>query len=237
MMSTTHKYKPLLANIQNNFQKSNNYLHKARNEIKIIDFNDEKLAVKSFRVPNFLNKIIYTFLRDSKSKKSYNNSIKINQFVPAPIGFIEFKKFGLLHNSYYVSEKFNYDFTIRELLFDNNFKDKKLILKLFAKFTSELHCNGIYHLDYSPGNILIKKDNDSYIFKIVDVNRMKFIDFDLDTRAKNFSRIWLNDNDLEYIALEYCKLTNIDSELFIPIALKYSQKHKARTELKKRLKK
>ena len=88
------KYQLLIQNIQHYFNESQTSIHKARNEIKIINFNDEELVIKSFKVPNILNKIVYTFFRDSKSKKSYNNSIKITQFVPAPIAFIELKKFG-----------------------------------------------------------------------------------------------------------------------------------------------
>ena len=71
---------------------------------------------------------------------------------------IEFYKFGLLDESYFVSEKFDYDFTIREPLLDINFPNKNEILKIFAKFTFQLHEVGIFHFDYSPGNILIKKE-------------------------------------------------------------------------------
>ncbi len=226
----------LLLNIRDYFINSKESIHKARNEIKIIDYNKQELVVKSFKIPNLINKIAYTFFRNSKAKKSYMNSLKIIDYVPKPIGFVEFKKFGLIYDSYYVSENFKYDFTIRELLFDDTFRDKQLILQLFAKFTSDLHKKGIYHLDYSPGNILIKKDNDSYIFKIVDVNRMKFINFDLDTRAKNFARIWFNDSDLKYVVSEYVKNSDIDYDTFVVSALKYSQKHKVKTEFKKKMK-
>ena len=230
------KYKILLLNIRSYFNQSKNYILKARNEIKIINFENNDLVVKSFKIPNIINKIAYTFFRDSKAKKSYENSVRISQFVPNPIGYIEFKKFGLIHDSYFISEKFDYDFTIRELLFDDEFKDKKLILELFAKFTSELHFNNIYHLDYSPGNILIKESDGEYIFKIVDVNRMRFINLDMDTRAKNFSRIWFNDDDLTYVVKEYIRINNIEDVLFLDRALYYSRKHKEKTELKKRIK-
>ncbi len=233
---TDSKYQDLFQNIRNYFHNSNHSIHKARNEIKILNYDEDELVVKSFKIPNLINKIAYTFFRNSKAKKSYLNSSKIIDFVPKPIGFVEFKKLGLLYDSYYISENFKYDFTIRELLFDDDFKDKKIILKEFANFSSSLHKNGIYHLDYSPGNILIKYEDGNYIFKIVDVNRMKFIDFDIKTRAKNFSRIWFNDNDLKYVLQEYAELNGISDDNFIDLGLEYSQKHKVKTELKKRLK-
>ena len=82
---------------------------------------------------------MYTFFKPSKAKKSYENSVKICDFVPKPIGYIEFERFGLIGESYFISENFSYDFTIREVLKDTNFKDRENIFKTFAKFSFELH--------------------------------------------------------------------------------------------------
>ncbi len=229
-------YADLLKDIKQYFDDSDNSIHKARNEIKVIDYNGEKLVVKSFKSPHIINKIVYTLFRESKAEKSYTNSIKIIDFVPKPIGYVEFKKFGFLNESYFVSENFDYDFTIREPLLDDNFEDKENVFKAFAKFTLELHENGIFHLDYSPGNILIKKDGSEYIFKIVDINRMQFKTLNLDERLKNFSKLWAKDNDLTIIIKEYARLLNAEEDECIKIALKYSQTHKDRKNTKKRLK-
>jgi len=231
-----NKYLELIKNISKYFDQSNQYVHNARNKLKTIIYDRDTLVIKSFKIPHIINKIAYTFFRDSKAKKSYENSLKIINFVPNPIGYIEFKKFGLFHNSYFICEHFNYDFTIRELLFDDNFKDKKIILKEFAYFTNELHKSGIYHLDYSPGNILIKYIDNKYVFKLVDVNRMEFINLDIDTKAKNFSKIWFNDKDLTFVIKEYTNLNDISYDYFLQMAIKYSHKHKEKVELKKKLK-
>lgn len=228
-------YANLLETIETYFSKSNNSIHKARNEIKIIDYNSENLVVKSFKTPNIFNKIVYTFFKQSKAEKSYINSVKIIDFVPKPIGFIEFKKFGLINKSYFISENFDYSFTIREPLLNENFTDKKNIFKAFAKFSMELHNNGILHLDYSPGNILIKQENGTYIFKIVDINRMQFKSLDLDERLKNFAKLWAKDDDLIIIIKEYSTLINEDETTCISKALKFSQAHKDRKNAKKRL--
>ena len=225
----------MIVNIRSYFETSSSSIHKARNEIKIIDFNGKELVVKSFKIPNILNKIVYTFYRDSKAKKSYENSIKIIDFVPKPIGYVEFKKFGLMHESYFVSENFKYDFTIREPLLQADFKDKEEVFKAFARFTYKLHEQGIFHLDYSPGNILIKEGNGSYIFKIVDINRMKFKPLSLDERLKNFAKLWAKDEDLEIIIKEYARLSSENGQKCIDIALQYSQAHKDKINRKKRL--
>ena len=228
-------YTKILKDIRTYFHDSKHSIHKARNEIKTIDFNGENLVVKSFKIPNIINKIVYTFLKASKAEKSYINSVKIIDFVPKPIGFIEFKKFGLISDSYFISENFTYNFTIREPLLDKNFDDKENIFKAFAKFTFKLHQNNIFHLDYSPGNILIKKEDGNYIFKIVDINRMQFKPLNLDDRLKNFSKLWAKDDDLTSIIQEYSKLINDDEKKCIKIALQYSQAHKDRKNAKKRL--
>jgi len=229
-------FKDFILNIQEYFKQNNNSIHKARNEIKILNHSNQEVVVKSFKVPHLLNRVVYGFFRESKAKKSYDYSVKISDFVPQAIGYIEFKKMGLLEKSYFISEHFNYDFTIREPLLDANFPQKKEILQAFAKFTFELHENEILHQDYSPGNILIKKENNGFIFKIVDINRMNFRVLDLDTRLKNFAKLWINDNDLKIVAKAYAKLIDKDEKLCINKALHYSQKHKNKINMKKRLK-
>ena len=230
-----NKYSELLKNIQSYFKSSKNSIHKARNEIKVIDFEDESLVIKSFKVPHLINRVVYTFFRDSKAKKSYENSVKIAKFVPKPIGYIEFRKFALLNESYFVSENFKYDFTIREVLKNIDFLNRELIFKEFAEFTFQLHDDGIFHLDYSPGNILIKKESANYIFKIVDINRMEFKPLSLDERLKNFSKLWAKDEDLKIIIKEYAQLSKANEPDCVKIALKYSQAHKDRKNVKKRL--
>lgn len=228
--------KNFVKNIKIFFQKNNNTIHKARNEIKVINYESRDFVVKSFKIPHIINKFVYTFFKSSKAKKSYDFALKIDKFTPKPIGYIEFYESFLINDSYFISEKFDYDFTIREPLLDINFPNKNEIFKAFAQFTFDLHENGIYHLDYSPGNILIKKENDKFIFKIVDINRMKFLNMDLEKRAKNFSKLWAKDEDLEFIAKEYAKIYEKNNEEFISKTISFSKKHKAVKNFKKRLK-
>lgn len=224
-----------LIDIKTTFNRNSQTIHKARNELKIININSIDTVVKSFKVPNIFRKIVYTFFRDSKAKKSYEYSVKLKDFTPSPIGYIEFYSNGLIDDSYFVSEKFDYDFTIREPLLDDNFPQKEKILRAFARFSLELHNQGIFHNDYSPGNILIKKEDSDFIFKIVDVNRMKFFELNQDDRAQNFSKLWARDDELEIIADEYSK--NYDSTSNFSEQLRYySNKNKKIKNFKKRLK-
>lgn len=231
-----HTFKEHLLNIQTLFQSTGETIHKARNELKTIDIEGNEYIVKSFKVPNLLNRFIYTFFRNSKAKKSYDNAIKIGDFTPKPIAYIEYYKSSLLEKSYFVAEKFNYDFTIREPLLDVNFTDRNKIFEEFAAFTYAIHQNNIFHLDYSPGNILIKKEDDGYNFKIVDINRMQFKKLSLRERLKNFNKLWANDSDIEIIIDKYSQLLNKNSQECIKKAIYYSQKNKNFKNFKKRLK-
>ena len=228
-------FSEFLLQIRSHFNHNRDTIHKARNELKTISYAGIDTVVKSFKIPNFFNRIIYTFFRDSKAKKSYEYSLKIKEFTPEAIGYIEFYNSFLLKDSYFVSQKFDYDFTIREPLLDKSFIDREEIFKAFAKFTFELHENNIFHDDYSPGNILIKKENGAFIFKIVDINRMSFFTLSESDRAKNFSKLWADDEILTLIANEYQKHHKY-SEAFTKKVLYYSNKNKKIKNFKKRLK-
>jgi len=234
--SSNERTKDFIKNINLYFKQEDNIIiQEGRNIIKKIEYQEKEYIVKFFREPNIINKIAYKIVKKSKAQKSYFNSLKISNFVPNAIGFIEFSKFGLLQDSYFISENFTYDFTIREALLDVNFHKKKTIFKTFAYFTFQLHQQNIYHLDYSPGNILIKEKDGQYTFKIVDINRMKFQVLDLETRLKNFAKLWAKDGDLEIIIREYAQLMNADEKNCIKIALHYSQSHKNFKNFKKRV--
>ncbi len=229
------KLDDFVKNIRDYFNKNKNTIHKARNELKIIPYQGVNTVVKAFKIPNVINKIAYTFFRDSKAKKSYLYALKIQEFTPAPIGYIEFSSNGLLNESFFISEEFSYDFTIREPLLEADFEDREEIFRAFARFTLQLHDNNIFHNDYSPGNILIQKTPSGYIFKIVDINRMKFLNLNEDMRAQNFAKLWAHDEILEIMADEYAKHHSCSQD-FKQKVLYYSNKNKKIKNFKKRLK-
>lgn len=229
-------YLPFLEQIRSKFEEADYGAYKGRNAIKVLSFLGQDIVVKSFRIPHMINKFAYTFLRDSKAKKSYENSLKIIDFVPEPLAYAEYFKFGLLYDSYFLCRDFKYDFTIREVLLDYGFPDRENIFATFAAFTYTLHEEGIEHLDYSPGNILIKKEKDTYMIKIIDVNRMRFGHLNRQKRLENFAKLWACDEDITTIATFYAQKMQINEEEAIQTAVHASQKHKEKKNFKKRLK-
>lgn len=231
------KFTPFLTDIEKYFTQSSDSIHKARNELKIIPYHDKQYVVKAFKVPNVINRFAYRFIRSSKAKRAYENALKIKSFTPKPIGYIEFYRFGLLAESYFVSEYFAYDFTIREPIEDKGFPDRKSILKAFGAFTYALHEAGIYHKDYSPGNVLVQKIKEAYHFQIVDINRMSFEKLDLNKRMLNFSKQGLCTDDLKIVISSYAKQVGIVSEKLLVQAKGFSELHQKRLLRKRALKK
>lgn len=226
----SEKFKDFLLDIKNYFKNNSNTIHKARNELKVIEYSDVQTVVKAFKVPNMLNQIVYAYFRNSKAKKSYLNAKRLQDLninTPLPIGYIEFYKGLLFKESFFISKKYEYDYTIREPLRNLDFENRELILKQFVAFTYSLHSNNVYHKDYSAGNILVcKKDEKTYEFSIVDINRMEFKEVDLELGLDNFAKLWLDDNSLEIIAKQYAKLSGVKEELSLEILRKADKKLK-----------
>lgn len=234
-----NKYEKLVINIKKYFEQSDKKIFEARNTIKVIDYQNEKIAIKSFKIPNIVNRFVYKWIRESKAKRSYLNSKKLIDLqinTSRPIAYVEFGSF-LFSNSYYLSSLIDFDYEIKDVINDENYLERKKILKEFIYFSKNLHDKGVYHVDYSPGNVLIKKTNESYLFYLVDVNRMKFYDFDLEDRFMNLAKMFSNEKDLKFVTYEYASLLNEDFNKCFELLMKHRKNHENYLERKKNLKK
>jgi hypothetical protein len=230
--------KPSFESIQKIFADDNRSIHKARNELKIIEIEGVKTVVKSFKVPHLLNRIVYTFFRKSKAYKSYHNGLRLRELnisTPEPVALIEFFESGLLGESYFISEFFDYDFTIRTPLLEP-LEDREAIFTAFAAYTYTLHQKGIWHLDYSPGNILIKRTESGYQFSIVDINRMEFREITPLEGCENFNKLWASDEELEIMGREYARLSGFNVAVTIAEMKRHNDANKRVKNFKKRLK-
>ncbi len=234
-------YQPLKAfieDIEYYFQQSSDVLYDQRNEIRVVVFENQSYVVKAFRIPNAVNRFAYRYLRPSKAKRSYQYSLKIGkELCPEAIAYIEEYKSGLLAKSYYISKLYDYDFTIRPVLLDKTFDNKirKQVLQEFAEFSHVLHENNILHRDYSYGNILIKKVEEHYQFKIIDVNRMQFKVLNTHERLENFARLSADDEAMETIITRYAKCINKPANEMLEIAKNYRDEYMKKRKLKNKL--
>lgn len=181
-----------------------------RNVIKLFDLDGKTINIKSFKIPNIVNKVAYKYFRKSKAKRSFEYAtILLERGIgtPEPLAYFEsFNSIGL-RDSYYVSEHLEANLTFRELVEIPDYPDNENILRQFTKFTFDLHEKGIEFLDHSPGNTLIKKEEKStYSFYLVDLNRMNFHEsMDFDMRMKNFSRLTPKKEMIAIMSNEYAK--------------------------------
>ncbi len=215
-----------------------------RNTIKNVTAQNLDLNIKSFKVPHLVNRIVYSFFRKSKAKRSFeyaNDLIKKGINTPKPYAYFEYSDLNLLHKSYYVSEQLSYDLTYRELTTDLNYPDYDTILREFTRFTFDLHEKGVNFLDHSPGNTLIKKNKNTgkYDFYLVDLNRMNFHVMSFEDRMKNFAKLTSRKDMVAIMSNEYAKLVSeSEEEVFSKIwslTEKFQKKYHKKNAIKRKV--
>lgn len=214
--------------------------HQDRNSLKIFQFKDMTVNVKSFKVPNIINQIAYRFFRKSKAQRSFEYANKLVEFhigTPQPMAYYEFTTPFLFKKSYYISEHLGYDLTYRELTTDLNYPNHENILRAFTRFTYGLHEHGVHFLDHSPGNTLIRLNHGDYKFYLVDLNRMNFGKLDFETRIKNFAKLTIHKSMIEVMSDEYAKCAGYDFKRVFNLMWEETQAFQERFYRKKRLKK
>lgn len=206
------------------FANHGELIFKSRNEVKVFTSGEYQINVKAFKVPNWINRAAYVYFRASKAERSFNYALKfwlLGISTPEPIAFVECISAGLLEKSFYVSLHCPYDYTLREVL-NYQIEGREEILRQWIRFTYEkLHLNGIFHLDYSPGNTLINKDLNGYRFNIIDLNRMTFRKIDFVAGLKNFRQLDTDLLTIAFIAKEYATLVGEDPLKAIEILKKF----------------
>lgn len=236
---TFQSFQSFVESVPQSFGYEGRTIYKGRNEIKVFQVNGIEVNVKKYRKPIFLNRIVYSFFRKTKASKAYYNAIKVVDLgfeTPEAIAYIEEKSAGLLSYSYFISLQCPYPKEIRELYWGPLDGNETLFVD-FARYTAALHDKGIYHLDYSPGNVLVGEKDGKFLFSLVDINRMKFIPVSLELGCQNFERMFENDAVYTLIATEYAKARGLDVPLCVKSIHKYKDLFLAKKARKKRIKK
>lgn len=213
-----------------------------RNIIKLFEFNHKTINIKSFKIPNLINKVAYKYFRKSKARRSFEYAtILLEKGIgtPQPIAFFENFNWLGLRDSYYVSEHLVTELTYRELVEIPDYPDHENILRQFTRFSFDLHEKGIEFLDHSPGNTLIKKiTEDSYDFFLVDLNRMEFHEtMSFEMRMKNLCRLTPVKEMVAVMSNEYARLYGESEQKTFDTLWKYTADFQEQFYRKKRLKK
>jgi len=212
-----------------------------RNRIKLFELQNRTVNVKSFKIPNIVNKLVYRFFRKSKAQRSYefaNILLQKGIGTPQPIAFYEHRKAFSVQDSYYMSEQLEADLTYRELIEVPGYPEHEIILRQFTQFTFKLHELGIEFLDHTPGNTLIKKTGpQQYEFFLVDLNRMNFhSSMSFTQRVINMAKLTPERHLVEVMSDEYAKLYGKSYEEVLALMVKHTQYFSNRFHRKRALK-
>ncbi len=203
-------------------KKKGKILHNKRNLVKKVKTNKRKLVVKSFGRIVLINKFAYSWLRDSKAKRAYDNamlflSLGIN--TPKPVAYVECFRFGLLVNSYFIAKYTKFE-PISEVIYLSQEQQDEFVRDI-AVFATKLHKHDIYHVDFNIENVLFKYKNGKFIFSLIDNNRMVRTKMPLTLGVKNFSRLHFPAPLLEKMVKEYIKINKGDEAILWPLSEKY----------------
>ncbi len=192
------------------FSESGNIVTSGRNVIRRIEMAGLLLNVKSFQVPHWINRIAYAWFRKSKARRSFEYAqllVAKGIGTPAPVAYIEQRHGGGLTSSYYVSLHLDDVRTFKQMTLEKP-ADWREMLCAFTRFTYDFQQKGIYFMDHSPGNTLIRRTEEGeFRFYLVDLNRMKFRTLDRQTGLKNFYRLGMDPEMCSIVATEYARLT------------------------------
>lgn len=195
------------------FAHEGTVIYDKRNQIRVLAMPDGRLLnVKRYCVPIFINRLVYTFFRRPKAKRAYVNALKLSNLgvcTPQPVAYILEEKHNLLTCSYLITEQSPLKRNFYEFG-EGSLAGREDILIAFAQFTARMHGAGVYHKDYSPGNILFDYIDGKWQIAVVDINRLSYGKVDMTKGCRNFERLWGNVPMMRLVATEYAQARGFD---------------------------
>ena len=178
-----------------------------------------EVAVKAFRVPSRVRGFIYARLRPSKALRSMEHAQRLAALgigTPEPVASIEVEDAGCLRESYYICRYWPSDVDLSGLLYrgESFGANMESLLEQLAGFTLLQHDNGVLHLDYNPGNILVRSTKEGFHFALVDLNRLRFKAPDIGERISALVRLTTSADHLRTIGRRYAIMHGTDPNRF-----------------------
>lgn len=227
--------KECILSLPERFDKEGEVIYSGRNTLKVIICGDVRMCVKAFKLPHFINKIAYAYFRKSKAERSYIYATRFEQLginTPEPIAFILYKDKVGLTKSFYICCQQHYDFTFRGIA-NLPSQERRTALQEFVRFTYDFHQKGVYFIDHSPGNTLVKKEsNERFSFYLVDLNRTRFTKVTTKEGLKNLSNLEASHDMIVTMGTEYALLTHNNKEATIKKLIQLSEAQNRVTERK-----
>lgn len=224
------------------FEKEGQVIYRGRNLIKIMTLAGLQINVKSFKCPHVLNRFIYAWFRKSKAERSYLNALRLLRMdigTPEPIAYLVYQDAQGVNRSYYISIQQPCDYVLLDLL-QQRPADFEELFRAYVYFVYCFHQKGVYFVDLSTGNTLVERGRKEHAhrFYLVDLNRINFKSVALTPfdGMRNFCRIDLNDQDLEFIVREYAAITGVPEKDMWRVLFYNKRKENFRRWMKQRFK-
>jgi serine/threonine protein kinase len=227
-------YSDFIERLPDIFHSEGKTIYKSRNEIKVFEVNGVEINVKQYKVPIFINRIMSTFFRPTKAHRAYTYAFELlakGFDTPQPIAYIHFTKAGLIHQCYFISLQSPYPRNMYEFG-KGPLTGRESVIRGLAHYAARLHDAGIYHKDFSPGNILFQLTDDEVKFLLVDINRMQFGSVSIEKGCANFARLWGSQEMFRLIAKEYAVARNAGIDECIRWVFAYRKRFWKRFALK-----
>ena len=200
-------------------------IYKRRNELRVLESEGHLFVVKSFAIPNLLNRLVYGTLRRSKAQRSFEYAqMLMSKGIesPRPVAWMSERSGLLFGRSYFVSEKsacpYTYNDIIRGAL---PAADEERYLRLIAQMVARLHNGGMVHQDLSRGNILF---GDGDRVELIDLNRLRFHSVDIDEGCSNFAeRLPASEHQRRLMAQAYAQARGFDADECYRLMCKYNK--------------
>jgi hypothetical protein len=179
-----------VADIPQCFDALGTSIYKVRNELRACSYGGFRLVIKSYALPNVVNRLVYGHLRASKAERAYRYGLLLREAgfgSPQPVAFVTGK--GLFFGrSFFVSLESALPYTYKDLQV-RDFPRLHDILLAVARNAAALHNAGFHLLDYTQGNILFDDRPEEIRIELVDLNRMSFGRVGVKTGCRDLQRL------------------------------------------------
>jgi hypothetical protein len=184
------------------------------------------MVSKQFAIPSWWRGIIYGWFMPSKAQRSYEYALRLKDLTPAAIAYREIRVCGILRQSWYVCRQSTCKYSFNDLIHNKLFPNREQILQSIGFFTADLCKKGVYHQDYSGGNILFNEDGSKV--EIIDLNRIKFATPSPYRWLRMFERLNIDKEALTTMGTAYAQALGIDQDF----AIQYIIKHRWKKHIK-----
>ncbi len=197
-----------------------------------------EIIVKDFHPPKLINSVVYTHLRKSKARRSYENALRLLDLgfnTPQPYAYVEVHRSLRLMRSYYLCAALTPDHL--DMRYFDTKSDLEPLLAALGDEMRRLHQAGVLVKDFSPGNVLyVRRADGTYSFSHIDLNRVEFGVRSHKRLAANFRAMACTLAEVELLADAYANATGLPRDHVRQVAADQYTRFMRRVERKRTLK-